>query len=136
MEVDGVLQMNLKDTAEVFVEFGGKPVSLIEMIDGWAARVLNLYSDASGLSDFEWTSHDLIGSLIMRDAVQRGVEQLVQDDRPVPALEAADALFRSFTREDPQRLLVEWEPGIPSLPWWWTRIPARGPIADEIAESS
>jgi hypothetical protein len=132
MEVDGVLPMRLSDTADIFVRFGPGDRSLLDLIDGWCGHVMKLYDDTSRPAEDAWTVHDLIASLYLRDGVQRGIDSRSEDAASISAVAAADEVFKSFTIEDPDDLLTRFDPDVPVSPWWWKRLPAHGPIDEEI----
>jgi hypothetical protein len=102
----------------------------LEQLEGWAGRVLRIYRESTGpLSDGTWGAYDLVGACHNRD---RAETHLVGRSH---ALEAVDEFFRSFTEEvgstwvDSLGLPEEKGEG-----WWWSRVPNRGPVRDELAE--
>lgn len=133
MAVDGLLPMRLFETAQISVPFGPGERTLLDLIDGWCGHVMKMFADASGSTDEPWTIHDLVASLYLRDAIHRGLAQLPQQQSEVTiaAVATADEVFRSMTTEDQQGLLAQFDPDVAISPWWWVRIPLRGPIAAE-----
>ena len=138
MEIDGILPMMLSDARDVLVEFGPGRVPLVDLIDDWAGRVLKLFYDSRETDRdvfHEWGADDLVGALYLRDAVDRGLATLrarhLSGD--IAAVRAIDELFRSMTIEDDRGLTVV-EPDAPLSPWWWKRVPSRGPVVVEIEE--
>jgi hypothetical protein len=131
--------MNLSSLCGVTVEFGPRGFPLLDLLDDWAARVLKLYTDARERALFDdpktWGVHDFIGSLYLRDAIERGIKSVTGSDGSVTitTLAAIDALLRSFTVDDDRQILRHLEPDAPREPWWWRRLPATGPIAMEVA---
>jgi hypothetical protein len=109
--------------------------SCLDLIDSWSAHVLRLGQEgnASESSESDWSVHDYIAALYIRDQVQRCINQATSDvdDCPFTVL-TADELLRSFTLVDTDNLMHRVRSDLPSEPWWWGRIPARGPIARDL----
>jgi hypothetical protein len=127
--------MRLSETAQVFVAFGASERTLLDLIDGWCGHVMKLADDLlEEATEDPWTVHDFIASLYIRDAVQRGMEYGDMRNVTISAVAAADEVLRSITIEDQQGLLASCDPDVPATPWWWGRVPARGPIDAEIRQ--
>ena len=134
MAIDGILPMKLSEAAQLSVAFGPGERTLLDLIDGWCGHVMKLTHDASEVAEDPWTVHDFIASLYLRDAVERGIVSGESGNVSISAVEAADEVFRSITIEDQDSLLARCDPDVPGSPWWWRRVPARGPIAVEIQQ--
>ncbi|MEV8610006.1 hypothetical protein AB0383_19110 [Amycolatopsis sp. NPDC051373] len=83
-----------------------------------------------------WTENDLAAALFMRDFVEDALAGLEPElaDRVRPGVTAADDLFRSFTVEDPgDRMAKVAHIDLAGRGWWWFRVPASGPIAQDLA---
>lgn len=127
--------MITKDIRRARVAWGrSKRVPLINLVDDWCARVLKLADDAGGDVDAPsaWTLDDLTGAYILRDAIEDALEATRKpgDDVPLPTIAAADALLRSFCRDD-RHVLESREPEYVGTGWWWGLIPRTGPVAAE-----
>jgi len=113
------------------VQFGGRPVPLLDLMDAWAQHVLRLYHERSTTLEATptaWGLWDLGAANLIRDAISAACTAAGLDEPPV--LIASDELFKSFTVEsspDWLRLMNE-EPG---SGWWWSRIPTSGPVWTE-----
>lgn len=117
------------------VRVGAATLPLLALLESWALRVLRVYTELeTTVAECEWGMDDYVGALFARDWLERGLQAagLTQGRREPSAVLAVDALFRSFTLPDEHGFLQNVQRGLPVEPWWWTRIPSRGPIADEI----
>jgi hypothetical protein len=131
--------MRLIDASTIRVEFSQRPQPLLDLVDAWAGRVLKPLSDTDpGVNPNDaatWTVHDLVGALYLRDAVERGVRKLSESHAnaraEIAVVTAVDELFRMFTVDDERGIIHLVDPGAPSEPWWWHRLPAVGPVAGE-----
>lgn len=112
-------------------------VFLTDYIDSWASWIDRFVKEASGsvapyLVSY-WGAYDWIGALHARDFLQQSLEELQIRD-PVATIEVTDELFRRFTVPDEARALrLSGMTDLPDAPWWWQRVPAAGPVADELA---
>ena len=92
MEVEGVLSMKLSESVDTFVRFGSSERTLLDLIDGWCGHVMKIFDDASGPFDIARTVDDLIASLCLLDAIQRGIDRQNQNATSIAAVAAADEL--------------------------------------------
>lgn len=125
--------------AHIQVEFGGRPRSLVDLIDGWANSVLRFHFDIvedRTIEDGAWHLDDLVGSYHIRDAVEEAVQRELGSDVRLPILKAGDELFLTFAAENPYDVarLVSRNPGPHDDNWWWYYLPFKGPIARLISE--
>lgn len=125
----------------VVVDLGGAlPLPLA--VNAWAHDVL-LYRDIAlgkdGDNPFERTADDFVGTVYLRQAIQRCLESNELTDAYVPLLAVADVLHHEHTAPDPEGVLLELTSATEAELfrenpdwWWWHRIPTGGPIADEM----
>lgn len=114
--------------------------SLLDVIESWAAYVVTLHSQrATTLEELPtaWGMHDLIGGLYARTWLETELDKRKTGEgyRRLAVVEAADELFRSFTRKrvDARALYERAQPGTSSEPgWWWERVPNSGPALEEL----
>ncbi|HEX4056806.1 MAG TPA: hypothetical protein VHX87_00650 [Galbitalea sp.] len=121
----------MHDFGAVRVRFGRGEVTLDELVEGWASRVLKVRADMNerDSSGSAWGIDDLVGSYYLRQALQDGIA--ASPGVAVPrTLEAIDRLLESFTRDESLTPIRKIDAGIPDG-WWWHRIPTRGPVRDE-----
>ncbi len=130
------MKVDLLKTAEVRISLGnGREPSLLELVDGWTGHVLRLYLERETTltaSPSAWGVHDFIAALYVRDGVERGLAMLSDEAVHIAAVDVADELLRSFTALDVDGLLQRFQPDLPTQPWWWKRVPALGPVAEEL----
>lgn len=110
----------------------------IELAVGWAANVRKIDLDrALPASDRSvWNEHDLAGALFLRDHLDRSLSQLrpALRERMERYVAEADERFRSYTVDDTGKrmaIIAEIDPAGRS--WWWYRVPASGPIAQDLS---
>jgi hypothetical protein len=120
-----------------FTDTDGRILILGDVMDAWAGHVLRLWRECD--TSYEetpgaWGAHDLVAALYIRDRVGVGLVACGCDQPTLPVVDATDELYKSFTVEDEgdSLLLVGYE--VPRSPWWWRRVPARGPVVVELAE--
>jgi hypothetical protein len=130
--------MRTRDAASVtFTDSDARTWILGDLVDAWAGHVLRLLRELDTSYDETpsvWGAHDLVAALYMRDWVEAGLAAVPSDDRCLPVVEATDELFRLFTVEDDADSLLLVGYDIPRSPWWWRRVPARGPVVIELTE--
>ena len=83
-----------------------------------------------------WTEHDLAGALFMRDFVEGALARLRPDlaGKVRQYVTPADDLFRSFTADDPgDRIAKIARIDLTGRGWWWFRVPASGPIVQDLS---
>lgn len=108
-----------------------------ELIDGWRAHVRRFVAelDAAPANRAAWGAHDYIGALHIREALERGLALLQDEDRDdaMRQVAEADRKLRAHTEPDRSGLLdgfLSPEPTRDS--WWWHRVPSRGPVRYEL----
>lgn len=125
----------IRKILDVHVPFGpGYPFSVL--LEAWADRVC-FYQDLSdtGANPREWTVHDLIGDLFLRDAIHvaattGGIEEGAGADAGgLALLNAPDRIYRRLIVDDTDGTIhravgddmseAEWA----SRAWWWRGIP-------------
>ncbi len=117
-----------------------KSFDTLELLIAWAHNVAKIDTDrtAEPLSARAWGGYDLIGSLSLRDFLDKCVDRL---DEPLRSkvsstAEKFDNHFRSITVHDENNLLEKFtDGGLADAPWWWHRIPNSGPILTDLLES-
>ena len=120
-----------------FTDIDARTWTLGDLMDAWAGRVLRFLRELDTSYDetpSAWGAHDLVAALYTRDRVEAGLAVTPSDDRRLAVVEATDELFRLFTVEDDADSLLLVGYDIPRSPWWWRRVPARGPVVIELTE--
>ena len=115
----------------------GKTISGLDLVDSWSARVLRLFHEANDPHSMSmsscWGVHDFIAALFIRDHLDNGIHHVNHEGEADPfAVQVADELFQSFTVLDAKGRLRTARSDLSHEPWWWQRIPSRGPIRDEL----
>ena len=129
--------MRIRDATSVTFSDGGRTVVLSDMVDAWAVHVVRLFRELDtsvAETPSAWGAHDLVAALYARDRVKAGLDTCPGVDGTLAVVEATDELFRCFTVEDERDLLGLVGYDIPRAPWWWRRVPTRGPVATELTE--
>jgi hypothetical protein len=109
----------------------GRTVSLVELLEGWAAHVVRLRTESLlPIQDDAWGMHDLVAALFIRDGLERALAGGPVSGSAIVA--AVDDLYRSFTVVDELQLMHLIEPSAKHAGWWWGRIPSSGVVADEL----
>jgi hypothetical protein len=132
-------RVKLTDLGPVTFRWGERETSPLSLIDDWAGHVLRLRSDALDppAIDKSWGMHDLVAALYIRDAVERSLTAVFDEEHQrVPfALESADELFRTFTFEDvriPDLIRKIEDESTEHRGWWWLRVPESGPVFEDL----
>jgi hypothetical protein len=113
--------------------------NLADAIDNFAFEVLVHLASTTGAGAIIWSASDLLNTYQIRNVIEKALDHAVAEgqtvDPHISALEAIDRLLLSFTFEDnsPEGLTVIIDDS-PTEPWWWRRVPLRGPALDEINE--
>jgi hypothetical protein len=84
-----------------------------------------------------WTEHDLAGALFMRDFVEDSLSRLRPElaEKMRRYVAMPDDRFRSFTVDDSgQRMAKIAGVDVSGRSWWWFRVPADGPIAEDLSK--
>jgi ribonuclease HI len=109
------------EVASLFVAEPGRDVFLLDLVDSWAGQVGRFVKEASvsgpATGSHHWGADDWIGALYIRDHLERVLENLGIGGT-LATVEVTDELFRRFTVTDVSGAL---------------RVPATGPVADELA---
>jgi hypothetical protein len=122
----------------VIVSFGPTDRSLSALVDSWTVEVLKFESELDGhWGDDDaliWGADDLLGTYSLRDAIESGLNELEVEagTREVAGLAAVDKLLLSFTVEDHSTPIFR--QGGEHAAWWWSRIPVRGPVPEQLEE--
>jgi hypothetical protein len=133
-------------TDQEIAEIGAHPVVLgesterdaIDMAIAWDSHVRKIDADRSlpWADRSVWTEHDLVAALYIRDFLEQALNQLAVSlrDRLQHYVATVDEHFRSYTVDDPAGRIgkvagVE----LAGRAWWWRRVPASGPIAQDLA---
>lgn len=111
--------------------FGGKQIPLLALVDDYARKVLKFHTEQGGErpGDIFWGISDFVGMLWLRSAIDRCMAAIAERSTS-PLVAAADQVLVSFTRDAP-KWAHELDPDAPSEPWWWSRIPQTGLVAEE-----
>lgn len=129
--------MDLKDLTTTSVKLpDGQESSLLELLNDWAGRVLKLEESAQTAGSDELAGiKEFVASLLLRDRLEKALSD--EAESTVPALvKAVDALYSAYTLRDDHEVLSKMDSGAPTEPWWWSRIPAGGPLAAEFSRQA
>ncbi|HEX2149946.1 MAG TPA: hypothetical protein VHI31_07245 [Actinomycetota bacterium] len=131
--------MDVKDLSATPVKLpDGQDASLLELVDSWAERVLRLeeaaqapgpYTDLSPVKEF-------VSGLQVRDRLEQSLTDNTSGSSAPALIRAVDALYRAYTLQDDHRVLARLDEDLPTEPWWWSRIPAAGPLAAEFSKQA
>jgi hypothetical protein len=118
-----------------------RKLDAIDLSIAWESRVRKIDLDRTlPWSDRSvWNEHDLAGTLFIRDFLQDALDQLPPSlrERLERWVEEADDRFRSYTVDDPAgRMAVIADVDLTERPWWWHRVPASGPIVEDLTRYS
>lgn len=145
LEIEGKLSpAELHQLEEVSIKIShDRRISLLSLVNGWAEHVNRLETEHSSkhASDpTSWTVWDYIAALKLRDWTEEGIASLPE---PLGAkirahLTESDAKLRSFTHPDDDvfaRFASEIaDEDLFEKSWWWTRVPASGPVQEDLTE--
>lgn len=129
--------MDLKDLTTTSVKLpDGQESSLLELLNDWADRVLRLEESVQTAGNDELDGiKEFVSSLLLRDRLEKALSD--EAESSVPALvKAVDALYSAYTLRDDHKVLSKMDSGAPTEPWWWSRIPAGGPLAAEFSRQA
>jgi len=121
--------MEAEQWASHIVTSGHRAETLLQVLEAWAAHVVHLYEDIHERSEGSWGAHDYVAALFIRDRVEAG---LVSTEFRPAVVQAVDALFEAFTVEDEAMLLDPVQARPDAGGPWWSRVPASGPVRDEL----
>jgi hypothetical protein len=125
--------------AEHRITLGGSTQrDAVELAAAWAGNVRKIDADRAlpATDRSVWSEHDLAGALFLRDHLERALTALPAElrERLGGWIGAADEQYRSFTVSDSgQRIEKIAEVDVTGRSWWWFRVPASGPIAEDLA---
>ncbi|GAB2737948.1 hypothetical protein [Kitasatospora kifunensis] len=109
-----------------------------ELAGAWAAQVARIDADRA-LPPFDrtaWNAYDLAGALFLRDHLATALAKLPSDLRErleQAIVQEVDDHYRSFTVVDDGRRMEQIaQLELVGRGWWWFRVPANGPIADDL----
>jgi hypothetical protein len=116
----------------------GNKLDALGLARAWALHVEKLDHDRAlpHTDRTVWTEHDFAGALFMRDFVEDALARLRPDlaGKVRRHVTTADDLFRSFTTDDPgDRIAKIARIDLAGRGWWWFRVPASGPIVQDLA---
>jgi hypothetical protein len=111
--------------------------------DGWAdhtsvSRELNNWARlANRVGRYPMTVDDYTNDLCSRDYLELVLRRVPTDARPwlSQSLAPLDDAFRGGTVDDDRRVLARFFRIDRDSAWWWTRIPAAGPLAEYLASA-
>jgi hypothetical protein len=117
---------------------GNTERNTIDLAVAWAENVKKIDLDRAlpAHDRSVWNEHDLAGALFLRDHLEKSLNQLRSSLREKMERYAAktDERFRSFTIDDSgQRMARVAEIDTAGRSWWWFRVPASGPIAQDLS---
>lgn len=117
---------------------GNTERNTIDLAAAWAENVKKIDLDRTlPVSDRSvWNEHDLAGALFLRDHLDKSLGQLrpALRERMVRYVAEADERFRSFTMDDPGQCMARVaDVDLAGRSWWWFRVPATGPIAQDLS---
>ncbi|WP_146244050.1 hypothetical protein [Curtobacterium sp. MCBD17_013] len=116
------------------VAFGTRTFPLSTLIEDWAARVLKFADDSRTETVRPWTLDDYLGALHLRDVIDRELVGSASGTALPPTLRLADWVLSDIS-ETVEPLVLEADVGEAATRWWWSRIPAAGPVAEDYRES-
>ena len=108
-----------------------------DLVISWALHVDKIDRDRFKSADDRsiWGGYDLVAAMSMRDFLAGCIDRLPEPLRGkvVATTEKYDRQYRSITVADDDGLMERFTDGeLSSAPWWWHRIPDRGPTLDEL----
>lgn len=124
-------ELTVFELIDTTASFGGKQIPLLVLVDDYARRVIKFHNEQGGErpGDIFWGISDYVGMLWLRSAIERCMVSVAERSTS-PLVAAADQVLVSFTRDAPQ-WVHGLDPDAPSEPWWWSRIPETGLVAEE-----
>lgn len=84
-----------------------------------------------------WTEYDFVAALTIRDFLQEALDSLPMtlQGKLLRLIDPVDNRFRGYTVPDTgTRISVIAEVDLSHREWWWFRLPASGPIAEDFEE--
>lgn len=128
----------ISEIDERAIEFAHGRRDAIRLAIAWNAHVEKIDEDrALPWSDHSvWNEHDLAAAMFMRDFVEDALDPLSSSLRAKlrSYVDAVDEVFRSYTIDDSgERMAGIATVDVTDRGWWWFRVPASGPVAQDIA---
>jgi hypothetical protein len=119
----------------------GRSRSVWDLLIGWSYHVdrIDAEMDLQGEAAHDaWNVFDYVAALIVRDFTADGLglltgEALSEAGRIVTE---TDEILKSLTVADGQGLLLNFAAEDAGEGWWWKRIPASGPIHEQLLASA
>ncbi|MFE3446714.1 hypothetical protein ACFXNW_27105 [Nocardia sp. NPDC059180] len=126
----------LRDIESRTHRLGSTEVTVLDLAAAWAAHVEKIDRDRElpRTDRTVWTEYDFVAALTMRDYLQGALDILPEELRGklTGLIEPVDERFRGYTVSDSgKRVSVIADVDISHRGWWWLRIPASGPIAED-----
>jgi hypothetical protein len=118
-------------------EGGNHRWGFTDALEAWHSHVVRLTAELNSPTDTRglWVPHDLLASLIFRNALERGLSQVPQDllHAASAALDVVDSAYIEYTEPDDCGCAGRVDTDVPSGEgWWWQRVPKRGLIRLEL----
>ena len=122
------------------IVFGDESVwTMGEIADGWRRHIERFRDELpKTLEDHTvWVVHDWAAALHLRDFLSRAASELPDAERrrAEHVIGRTDDVFREMSELDVggllRKFLMELHPSGP-LDWWWSLIPTRGPVREEL----
>ena len=139
MEDYVAMRMALSKASDVRANFGSRQVSLLDLVDDWAQRVVKFASDIAETRSLDegttWGFHDIVGAFQLRDAIESSVpKQEGGTAADIAVLQATDLLLMKLTEDGGRPLYQRIYPEDVTPRWWWDRLPTVGPVREEAEE--
>lgn len=118
-------------------EGGSHRWGFTDALKAWHSHVARLTAEMDSPSDARgiWGPHDLLASLVFRNALERGLSEVPNDllRAASAALDAVDSAYLEYTDPDDCGCVGRVDTDVPSDEgWWWQRVPKRGLIRLEL----
>lgn len=126
-----------RDSQTSINEFYG--CSLGSLCDSWRVHIQRFVNERDKSLDDRtvWGAYDFEAALHIRSAFERGLAQLSEAERTEAqaAIDVVDMAFSELTAPDSDSLLEKFlELPLGGRGWWWSRIPTRGPVREELGK--
>lgn len=108
-----------------------------DLVVSWALHVEKIDRDRFESTDDRgvWGGYDLVAAMSIRDFLAGCIDRLPEPLRGkvIATTDTFDQRYRSITVADDDHLMERFTDGeLSSAPWWWHRIPDRGPTREEL----
>ncbi len=109
----------------------------LDLLVSWALHVDKIDTDRFRSADDRrvWGGYDLVAAMSMRDFLAGCIDRLPEPLRAkvIAVADTYDQRFLAVTVADDDGLMRRFTDGeLSSAPWWWHRIPDRGPTFEEL----